>query len=254
VLPVPWAITLALVMQAPGVSPQTPAPPPPAQQVWTDDQPFLHIFQNLAQDVRSLATPVPAEILAGGGLGAIIVHPLDDNLSTWANAKGSSSYTKIGDVTGLGYTHAAIALATYAIGKSKGHAEATHIGSDLIRAQILNGLITTGLKVTVNRTRPTGSDYSFPSGHSAATFATAAVLQSHYGWKIGGPMFALGGFVGWSRLRDNQHWISDVAFGSAIGIAVGESVTAGHRFRGWQIVPSKTAGGFAVYVTKTHAK
>lgn len=247
----PWAITLALVIQAPGSSPRSPAPPPQAaEQVWTDDQPFSHILQNLGHDIASLATPRTGEILGVGAAGAIVTHPLDDNLSTWARNAGSSSYTKIGDISGLGYTQAGIAIAAYVIGKSSHNAEATHIGSDLIRAQILNGLITEGIKVTVNRTRPTGSNYSFPSGHSAATFTTAAVLQSHYGWKVGGPMFALGGFVGWTRLRDDQHWISDVAFGSALGIAVGEAVTAGHRMKGWQIVPGKTPGGFAVYVVK----
>ena len=251
-MPVPWAIALALVIQAQGSTPQAPAPPPPpsADAAWPDDQPFSHVFQNLGHDIASLATPRGVGILAAGAAGAIVTHPLDDNLSAWVARSGPSSYTKIGDVSGIGYTHAAIALATYTIGKAGHHAEATHIGSDLIRAQILNGLITTGIKVAVNRTRPTGSDYSFPSGHSAATFTTAAVLESHYGWKVGAPLFALGGFVGWTRLRDNQHWISDVAFGSALGVAIGESVTAGHRRRGWQITPSKTAGGFAVYVTK----
>ncbi len=48
------------------------------------------------------------------------------------------------------------------------------------------------LKYTVNERRPDGSDmHSFPSGHSAVSFATAAFLQRRYGWAFGAPAYAL---------------------------------------------------------------
>ena len=52
------------------------------------------------------------------------------------------------------------------------------------------------LKYTVRRERPDGSNNkSFPSGHAASAFATATVLQRHYGWKVGAPAYALGSYV-----------------------------------------------------------
>ena len=62
---------------------------------------------------------------------------------------------------------------------------ATHVGSDLIRGQILNGIFTTTLKFAANRTRPTGSAYSFPSGHASATFTSAACTPGAFRMESG---------------------------------------------------------------------
>jgi len=84
----------------------------------------------------------------------------------------------------------------------------------------LSQLHVQALKFTVQRTRPDGSDnYSFPSGHSAGAFATAGVLQHHYGWKAGVPATLVAGYVATARVHDNRHYLSDVIFGGAMGIA-----------------------------------
>jgi membrane-associated phospholipid phosphatase len=75
------------------------------------------------------------------------------------------------------------------------------------------------LKPTVDRTRPNGGHYSFPSGHSASAFAGAAFLQRRYGWKLGVPATIAASFVAWSRVESNNHYTSDVVAGAAIGIA-----------------------------------
>ena len=64
------------------------------------------------------------------------------------------------------------------------------------------------VEVAVDRTRPNGDPRSFPSGHAAATFATAMVLQDHYGWKVGVPFFAASTYTAMSRLTINKHWAS----------------------------------------------
>jgi membrane-associated phospholipid phosphatase len=75
------------------------------------------------------------------------------------------------------------------------------------------------LKPTVDRTRPNGGHYSFPSGHSASAFAGAAFLQRRYGWKLGVPAAIAASFVGYSRVESNNHYTSDVVAGAAIAIA-----------------------------------
>lgn len=75
------------------------------------------------------------------------------------------------------------------------------------------------LKPTIDRTRPNGGHYSFPSGHSASAFAGAAFLQRRYGWKLGVPAAAAASFVAWSRVESNNHYTSDVVAGAAIAIA-----------------------------------
>ncbi|MDL2277884.1 phosphatase PAP2 family protein, partial [Parabacteroides sp. OttesenSCG-928-G07] len=75
------------------------------------------------------------------------------------------------------------------------------------------------LKSIIDKQRPDKSDYnSFPSMHSAISFAGAAFLQRRYGWKWGAPAYAVAAYVGWSRVYGKKHDWWDVVAGAAIGI------------------------------------
>lgn len=74
------------------------------------------------------------------------------------------------------------------------------------------------LKYSVKEWRPDHSNrHSFPSGHTAISFATAAYLQRRYGWVWGGPAYALATYVGWGRCFAKKHHWYDVLAGAAIG-------------------------------------
>lgn len=76
------------------------------------------------------------------------------------------------------------------------------------------------LKYSIKERRPDGENYhSFPSGHSAVSFATAAFLQRRFGWKFGAPAYALAAYVGWGRVYSKKHHWWDVVGGAAIGAA-----------------------------------
>ncbi len=120
----------------------------------------------------------------------------------------------------------------------------------LIRAQALNAVITRAFKVAANRRRPGGSHDSMPSGHTTASFASAAVLGEHFGWQTGVPAYAVAGFVGWTRVRDRAHWLTDVVIGAAVGTIVGRTVAAGHRERRWTIIPSAGRSQVGIYVVR----
>ena len=96
-----------------------------------------------------------------------------------------------------------------------------HIGFDLVRAQILTQVMTYGIKYSVRRNRPTGECCAFPSGHAASTFATAAVLERHFGLRAAWPTMLIASYVAASRLHDNRHFASDVVFGAALGLTTG---------------------------------
>ena len=140
----------------------------------------------------------------------------------------------------------AFALAMYVIGRASHSARVGALGADLVDAQIVNGVLTQGIKVAVNRTRPNGSKHSFPSGHTSATFATAAVIQQHYGWKVATPFYALGGYVSVSRMVDDQHFASDVIFGAALGIVSGRAASFGHGLHRVSVSPSLLPRGIAI--------
>jgi len=67
---------------------------------------------------------------------------------------------------------------------------------------------------------------SFPSGHSAAAFAVATVIASAYKKTVWVPVlcYSLASLTALSRIYDNEHWMSDVVMGSAIGLAIGQTV------------------------------
>lgn len=241
------ASALALTLAVVATTTQPPASPAAPQAA---DRPFTHLVTNLGHDLRALPSSDTAFVLALGGGGAILMHPTDDNLSGWVRERGPSGYTKFGDFAGNGWVQAGAAVATYAIGTASDRPKVAHIGSDLIRGQVLTGLITRGLKVGVDRTRPSGGRHSFPSGHSSAAFLTASVLGSHFGWKTGGPLYAAAGFIAWTRVRDNQHWLTDVIVGGTVGTIVGRTVTAGHRQRGWVVAPTASTSSVGVFVMK----
>jgi hypothetical protein len=237
-----WTITLLLSLQ---LQPAAPAAPPQP-----DARPLTHVAQNLSRDLRALPSLASIVIVASGAAGAASVHPADEDVSRWAGGSGRPAYTAVGRTLGDGWVQGTAALATYAIGRLTDRDEIAHTGSDLIRAQILNGVVTTSLKYGIQRTRPSGGRLALPSGHTSASFASAAVLHEHYGWKAGVPAFAAAGFVGWTRVRENVHWLSDVIAGAAIGVLTGRAVTSDHRSRKWAIAPVKTPGGVGVVVTR----
>jgi membrane-associated phospholipid phosphatase len=139
----------------------------------------------------------------------------------------------------------------YAIGLATHREGVARLGTGLVEAQIVNFVITGSIKVLAARTRPDGGSHSFPSGHASATFATADVLMQQFGWKAGIPAYAGATYVAISRLTEKQHYLSDVVFGSAVGIASARTLALRARGHSFTIVPSPRRGGGVVFVTVT---
>jgi membrane-associated phospholipid phosphatase len=236
-----WVLAVWLTLQA------TPAPTPPP------DRPITHIFQNLGHDLRALPSRDNALIGIVGGFSALTVRTADAHVAGWASAHGDSSYGDLGAVLGDGWTEAGGAIATYAVGALGHYPRLAHAGSDLIRAQAVNGLLTWGFKTAVARDRPDGGAHSFPSGHTSAAFATAAVLDGDFGWRAGVPAFAAATFIGWTRVRDSHHWLSDVVVGGAIGAIAGRTVVGRADERPWRVVPVVSRQTMAVFVIRTRS-
>ncbi len=226
-------------------------PPPAAPAPQHGHEPLSHLVQNLGHDLEALPRLETAATMAVGLVGAAGARTTDTQIADWVARSGPTSYTRIGGTIGNGWFQGGGAVATYAAGRLARAPTVTALGSDLIRAQALNGVLTTALKFTWARTRPNGGPRSFPSGHSSASFASATVIESHLGWKAGVAAYAAAGFIGWTRVRGNHHWLSDVVFGSMVGVISGRTVVAGHgRGHGWRVVPVSTPESAAVYVVR----
>lgn len=109
--------------------------------------------------------------------------------------------------------------------------------------------VASGLKEAFPSMRPDGSDdRSFPSGHTAASFAAAASIYERRGAGEGIPAFALATFVGAARVEARKHRWYDVAAGAAIGTASGLLLTRPLAGRRVAVVPwgGSTGGGATV--------
>lgn len=233
------------------------APPPEPSEATTSVPESTHTgFKALVRDTggdfkHTFTDFVPLMWLGLGGAGAFVVHPLDDNVNQHFINAGSDSFWTLGKYLGQGYVQIGGAVATWAIGRSVDkRGRAAHVGLDLLRAQVVTQATTYGLKYSIRRDRPDGtSGYAFPSGHASTTFATASVLEAHFGWKFGVPAYALATYVAASRLRENRHYLSDVVFGAALGMAAGRSVTRHGRHQ-FALVPLAVPDGMGVALTR----
>jgi membrane-associated phospholipid phosphatase len=167
----------------------------------------------------------------------------------------------------------------YAVGRLGHHDRLADLGLHGLEAIIVGSVLNTGVKWTAGRARPyvigdsnpndyvflrglrKGNDYqSFPSGHSVAAFAAAAVVTSEASrwyprtkWYIGTAMYAGAAAVALSRLYNDQHWASDVIVGAGIGTFAGNKVVRfnhstelGNRIDRWllptSVVPDARGG------------
>lgn len=238
----------------PGTVPPAAAPPLLA----SDDKPFKRMIQNLFGDLRRMPSTSTAISLGIGGAAAAAILPIDDHVSEHASAGGTDQIFHVGGLIGGGYVQGGAAAATYALGRLAHMPRVSHLGADLIRGQILNGFLTHAVKLTFRRGRPGGepghlpATYSFPSAHTSAVWATTTVAWRHLGWKAGVPLSLIATYVGASRVQQRQHFLSDVAFGAALGIASGRTVTFDHGGRQIVAGPAAVPGGvmMAVQITR----
>jgi hypothetical protein len=204
------------------------------------------LLDQTVEDFKQLPSLQNLAILTVGGIGATFGHAMDhDVTNAMSKSAGLGGVLHAGETVGGARTQFAAAVATYTIGRISGSNKVAEIGSDLIRAQIVTQTLTAGIKLSVGRPRPDGTMYSFPSGHSSVTFATATVLQRNLGWKVGLPAYGLATYVAASRVQVKRHFLSDVTFGAALGIVAGRSVTVGRGDARFAVSPAAAPGGGA---------
>jgi hypothetical protein len=211
------------------------------------------LFGNLLEDIKHLPDKQNLYIGAIGGGLAVAVHPIDQTF----NARLQSHYDGVNDVFAPGKyvgdtaEQIVLSLGTYAYGRIRDQPKVSHLGMDLLQAQIITELLVEPIKFASQRRRPDASNnQSFPSGHAAITFATATVLERHLGWRKAVVGYLIASYVASSRLHDNRHYASDVVFGAALGTIAGRTVVH-HRADYWALTPvSVPGGGVALMVSR----
>lgn len=257
------ALTASLVIAA-GVSDvaaQTPLGVVPGDERGSAARPFMSgpkedapempgvsdLFKPLYRDFRNLASRQNLMLASVGFAGSTAAHGWDRPVSGsgWVD-RGVTPAFEPGQMVGSFMAQSGAALATYFAGRASGHAEVATLGAEIFRAQIVAQGTTQAVKLAANRTRPDGTRLSFPSGHAAAGFATASVLQSRYGWKVGAPAYAFASWIAASRIQKQRHYLSDVLAGATVGILAGRAVTIGSGSARFAVTPVIVPGGGGV--------
>src|SRR4051794_1160273 len=174
--------TIAAVLTiAPAASAQIVLPPVPLSGPETSGTPakpvqasFSKLFTETLGDLSRLPSRENLTWLGIGGVAALAAHAGDHGVTTTlGEAHRLDGAFDLGSTLGGMPVQFGSALATFAIGKITSKPGVTALGGDLVRAQLVAQTVSFGGKVAVQRTRPDGTSYSFPSGHAASSFASA---------------------------------------------------------------------------------
>lgn len=215
------------------------------------DEGFWAPFKAIPGDYVRFFSTDTLRIVGIGGLLALAGSTLDQRGIETAKAHLRPEMFSSGNIGGQFYVQAGASFGLYAMAKLAGDQKLAAVGGDLVRAQILSQGVVQAGKMLTTRPRPDMSNnHSLPSGHAASAFATATVLQRHYGWKVGVPAYGFGAYVAAARMSANKHHLSDVLLGAAIGVAAGRTVTVGVGHTMFDMGVSPTVGGAAITFTK----
>ena len=230
-----------------------PAPSPQRLSTITTTTTFKtpNFFQATLTDFRNLTSSKDTLAwLAIGTAASAFTRPVDVAVTREMSTTPAMRELRSGNIIGGKEFQFGASLAALTIGKISGSERVSDVSSKVLRAQIMAMAVSGVLKKAVQRERPDGADTrSFPSGHTSVSFASATVLQRELGWKVGIPAYAAATYVGMARIEKKKHYLSDVAFGAAIGILSGRTVTIGSGNKRFAVSPMATPGGGGVSFT-----
>lgn len=179
-----------------------------------DDLPHLFIPENIAPlAIGGVATAADWIFLDG-----------QNHLASSLNGLGIEPVFDFGTFYGEGWVEGGGALGSWGVGALTRDQKLQEFGRDATEALVMATVTVTGLKYAVDRTRPNGASYSFPSGHTITAFCVAPVIQKYWGWEAGVPAYALAAITDFARVEDYWHYFSDTIAGATLGIVIGNAV------------------------------
>jgi membrane-associated phospholipid phosphatase len=220
-------------------------------------------FRTLVKDTASDFVAFPKRkstwvILASGAGAALLAHQADDYVAEHiVGNDAADNFFKLGKVVGGAGFQVGTALSLWVVGRyvvpknedgSRSN-KFSHLGLDLLRAQIVSQAMVYAIKYSVQRDRPTGECCAFPSGHATSAFSSAAVFERHFGERGSWWALTAASYVAASRLVDNRHFLSDVVFGAALGEAVGWTIVGRHGRDRYALRALPVMGGGMIAIT-----
>lgn len=203
------------------------------------------IITDIPRDIGASFTGVPLLIWIGGAVTAAETFPFDSDIQQHFQTPHLGKFDDVCDILGGPYVIDAGAVVVYGIGAIAKLPEVKNTGEALVEALVLTEATTAALKFSINRTRPNGGRWSFPSAHASRSFAVAAVLARLHGLPAAIPAYLAAAAITYTRLDSNVHFASDLIFGAALGSAIGFGTAKIHflREKNMVLLPTVMGGG-----------
>jgi hypothetical protein len=198
-------------------------------ETWTEASQFGHGVEAVPRNVvrpSNLKWELPI-LAATGVMIAKVDRPADNRIQSKSLQQTAGQWSNVG----LGLEIGSAALA-YGIGCGKHHSYLRDTGFKALAAMGAAGTVDLALKLAFDRQFPFkpgstgkfwGGGRAFPSGHSATSFAFAAVVAHRYPknkWVKWGA-YALATGVSLSRYPAKKHYPSDILIGATLGYVSG---------------------------------
>jgi len=174
------------------------------------------------------------------GAGAALGGAFALDKSVRANLHDMPDGVADGLQAGGGWFVAGSAAALYAYGLFANDERARQEALTGAEGALLAALITTGLQSGLGRHRPREGEgafdffsggTSFPSGHTTPVFAGAAAVSEYFDnrWYALVPEYAAAFAMGFGRIGNDQHWLSDIIGSGLVGVGTTELLRYLHR-------------------------
>lgn len=231
----------AIAQQVPAIAPK------PATSSPTDGPSFdgslphsneTNFLQHLAADQKQIWTsPFHLKaadakwLLPSGGIlaGLLVTDPQSSYAMRLDNLSRLNTASNVGAASAAGMTGV-----LYVWGRITHNERARETGVLATEAMINALAVDEAIAYTTGRLRPLPSGFqnsffrggsSFPSGHSALTWAFASVVAEEYPhWPAQFGAYGLAAAVSLARAGSEQHFLSDVFVGSLLGYQIGRHV------------------------------
>lgn len=187
------------------------------------------VVQHAWGDISNSFWGMPLLFFAAGAGVTAGLSGFDDTIKQKATGHNyGGKWNSISNYAGASYTVDGAAALTYVGGLISKNEQWRRTGEVLVESLVFTEGVSAGLKYAVNRHRPDGGNYSFPSAHAARTFAAASALTTMYGW-WGVPALVAAGAISAGRITSNSHYLSDVLFGAVLGSTIGYGTAHFHK-------------------------
>ena len=221
-----WVGVTVAVAETPAPEPTLPNPAPELPAPPQREGPTLKQFPiEFARNFGALFCKENVTPFLIGGLATGVAAIPNKRLEGYFRDKERSSFRHPGDIAGAKWVTVPALAGLLLISRTTEKKRFRSYAYTVAQGYAVNQALITGIKSVVRSERPNGQNKaSFPSGHTSGAFTWAAITSHHYGKKVGIPAYVAAAYMGYARMDDRAHRLTDVVAGAALGYIVGRTV------------------------------